>query len=91
MANTNEIKMLLEKVDIIDRISDKDWKQTLNNRKIKELEFHNRDRDQQIIEQISSSDTFEKFYGNKKYYTSAKRSKEFVKEWIKKKPSIKYF
>jgi len=91
MANTNEIKMLLEKVDIIDRITDKDWKQTLNNRKIKELEFHDRDRDQNIIEQISSSDTFEKFYGNKKYYTVAKRSNQFVKEWIRKETIDKIF
>ena len=55
----------------------------LSQRKKEELSFHdkNRDRDQSIEE---ASDTYEKFYGNKKYYKTTKRSVEYVNNWIKK-------
>ena len=46
MANlTAENRILLEKIDQIDRISDQEWIDSLTVRKLKELEFHDRDRD----------------------------------------------
>jgi len=62
----------------------------LSQRKKKELLFHdkNRDREQSIQE---ATDTYEKFYGNKKYYKTTKRSVEYVKNWIKKETKDKIF
>ncbi|MBU2623701.1 MAG: class I SAM-dependent methyltransferase [Proteobacteria bacterium] len=91
MASLIDIALLLEHINTIDKISDEEWKSTLNDRKVKELEFHDRDRDQKRVEQTQSSDTYEKFYGNKKYYAATKRSSEFVKDWIKKESAGKVF
>lgn len=79
---TIEKTILLKKVDEIDKISDQEWKASLAERELKELEFHDKDRDQSRIEKIKSSDTYEKFYGNKKYYSATKRSNQYVKDWI---------
>lgn len=49
----------------IDWISDDDWKQTLSQRKVAELQFHDANRDRQHTPQ--DKDTYERFYGNKKY------------------------
>jgi ubiquinone/menaquinone biosynthesis C-methylase UbiE len=73
---------LLERIDEIDKISDQEWKAGLAERKLKELEFHDRDRDQSRIEKTISSDTYEKYYGNKKYYLATRRSRRFVEDWI---------
>jgi ubiquinone/menaquinone biosynthesis C-methylase UbiE len=73
---------LLEKIAEIDKISDREWKEGLAERKIKELEFHDRDRDQSRVAQAVSTDTYEKYYGNKKYYLATKRSRDFVNRWI---------
>lgn len=91
MTSPNNVALLLEHINTIDKISDEEWKSTLNDRKVKELEFHDRDRDQKRVEQTQSSDTYEKFYGNKKYYAATKRSSEFVKDWIKKESAGKVF
>ncbi len=77
-----ERTILLKKIDEIDKISHQEWKNVLAKRKLKELEFHDRDRDQSRIEKTISSDTYEKYYGNKKYYLATRRSREFVKDWI---------
>ena len=39
MASLNDIALLLEHINTIDKISDEEWKSTLNDRKVKELEF----------------------------------------------------
>jgi ubiquinone/menaquinone biosynthesis C-methylase UbiE len=75
---------LLQAIDAIDRIGNEEWLATLDQRKRTEMEFHNRDRDPAFRERAaSSSDTFEKFYGNKKYYDAARRSKRYVDDWIR--------
>ena len=83
----NRVKLLHESIDSIDLMKDSDWKIGLNERKIKELEFHDRDRQgQDSSNQINKSnegDTYEKFYGNKKYYDVVDRSSSYVKNWIK--------
>ena len=77
-----EVKNLLNAINVIDRISDKEWKSQLNERKMKELEFHDRDRDETIFKDTIENDTYEKFYGNQKYYNATDRSREFVQRWI---------
>lgn len=81
---TSEKRILLEKINKIDKISDQEWKASLTERKLKELEFHDKDRDQSRVEKIKTSDTYEKFYGNKKYYSATKRSSQYVKDWIER-------
>ena len=77
-----ELDELLKKIDEIDRISDQAWQASLNDRKLKELQFHDKDRDKSVVKETISSDTYEQFYGNKKYYSAVKRSNIFMKEWI---------
>ncbi len=77
-----ERTILLERINEIDKISDQGWKAGLAERKLKELEFHDRDRDQSRVAKTISSDTYEKYYGNKKYYLATRRSRQFVKDWI---------
>lgn len=83
---------LLKAVDEIDRIGNEAWLRTLDERKLKELEFHNRDRDPGFKEEAaSSSDTYEKFYGNRKYYRATERSKNYIQEWIRSHARGKVF
>ena len=77
-----QIECLLETINEINKISDLQWKDSLTERKLKELEFHDKDRDQSRIENTKSSDSYEKYYGNKKYYAATQRSKNFVQDWI---------
>lgn len=77
------VTKLLEHIDAIDRIGNDEWLATLNGRKREELEFHNRDRDPKFREDAESSqDAFEKFYGNKKYYATTKRSMDYTADWV---------
>ena len=76
-------KKLMSAIDEIDRLDNQAWLTGLNKRKLSELEFHNRDRDQSFVKMASNDqDTYEKFYGNKRYYKATIRSKAFVDEWI---------
>ncbi len=90
-VTTTEKIILLEQINEIDKITDQEWKSDLSERKLKELEFADRARSQSRIEQTIDSDTYEKYYGNKKYYLSTRRSKQFVKDWITKESKDKVF
>ena len=70
-------------INEIDKIGDDVWLSSLEDRKLKELEFHNRDRDKSVVIESKANDTYEKFYGNKKYYNVTKRSFDYVADWIK--------
>ncbi len=72
----------LEKIlDEIDLIQNDEWLKSLEERKLKELEFHDRDRDRAKIASLDK-DTYEKFYGNKKYYSATRASKAYTQQWI---------
>lgn len=89
---SKETTDLLEQVERIDRIRNDEWLASLNARKREELEFHNRDRDPELIKKsMESQDTFEKFYGNKKYYNATDRSRIFLDDWIKQHAPGKVF
>jgi ubiquinone/menaquinone biosynthesis C-methylase UbiE len=72
------------------KIPDATWMGSLNDRKRKELEFHDRDRDREKIKQLDQ-DTYERFYGNKKYYSATEASKRYVDEWIRRNVPGKVF
>lgn len=83
---------LLKALKDIDRIGEAAWANSLNDRKRKELEFHDmhRDRSQGRLEDLPQ-DTYEKFYANKKYYTATGRSKQYVEDWIAEHSPNKVF
>jgi ubiquinone/menaquinone biosynthesis C-methylase UbiE len=74
----------------IEKISDAEWQSSLDERKRKELEFHDRDRDRSKIETLDQ-DTYERFYGNKKYYAATGLSKDYVDVWITENAKGKVF
>jgi ubiquinone/menaquinone biosynthesis C-methylase UbiE len=79
-------------IDEIDRITDDQWKLRLNERKRKELEFHDRSRSRQFESDTAvAQDTYEKFYGNLKYYIATRRSDEYAKAWIEENARGKIF
>ena len=76
------LKTLEKELDEIDKLNDEFWMNSLDERKRKELEFHDLDRDTSRMEESQANDTFEQFYGNKKYYKITNRSYGYVDEWI---------
>jgi len=86
--NITDLNLL---IDEIDRVGNDKWFESLSDRKIKELAFHDQDRDESRVQASKSNDTYEKFYGNKKYYKSTKRSTEYVDDWIKNEGRGKIF
>ena len=88
----NEKDSLLKNVEELKKITNSEWVRNLSTRKIKELEFHDRDRNQSFVDEVKkSSDTFEKFYGNKKFYTITERSTQYMQNWIKTNSKNKIF
>lgn len=74
----------------INRIPNQKWLENLSDRKVKELEFHNRDRDRNKIESIDT-DTYNKIYSNKKFYSTVQKSTQFCKRWINNNSKDNFF
>ena len=53
----------------------------LTSRKRAELEFHDRDRDPELVTRASESD-LKKLKGNKKYYSTVEKSDQYLEDWI---------
>jgi ubiquinone/menaquinone biosynthesis C-methylase UbiE len=83
---------LHEAIDVIDKIGDLNWRNNLNDRKLKELEFHDLDRDIDLKKEISQDiENYNELFGNRKYYSTVRRSRLFVQEWITKNSKDKVF
>ncbi|MEE8056410.1 MAG: class I SAM-dependent methyltransferase [Pseudomonadales bacterium] len=85
-----ELEQLILRLNEIADISNQEWLKGLNDRKHKELEFHNRDRDRQVVETLDQ-DTFDKFYSNKKFYSTVQKSTDYHQGWIAKNCKDKIF
>ena len=85
-----EIAVLREKLSELALIPSEEWLGSLTERKRRELEFHDRDRDRKQLQNLDQ-DTFERFYGNKKYYDATQHSKDYVDEWIRTNARGKVF
>lgn len=85
---TVELRKCLEEVAV--KNAEKDWFSSLEDRKIKELEFHNKDRDKELTASLPH-DTFEALHGNKKFYSITESSVEYIKEWIRTNAKDKVF
>lgn len=85
-----ELEVLRQRLQEIEAIADEQWLSGLSDRKKKELEFHDADRDETLIQTLDKP-TQEKIYGNRKYYDATGPSKEYVDEWIKQFSKGKVF
>ena len=72
---------LRKRLDEIAAIPDSQWLSALDERKKKELEFHDRDRDAGRIQSLDEDD-YEKLYGNRKFYKGVTLSRAYVDKWI---------
>ena len=90
-GKNEELKRLNDAIDLIDSIGNTEWISSLNTRKIAELDFHNKDRDRQSIQEREDRNSSEKYYGNKKYYKTTDRSRQYMKDWIKREAQDKVF
>lgn len=80
---------LLKDLQKLENVSNETWMASLSSRKIQELTFHDQHRDQS--QETQSSDTYEKLYGNRKYYQATGSSKDYVKNWIEQNAKGKVF
>lgn len=81
---------LLEELETLSQKTNDEWMSKLEERKLKELEFHNLDRDKKIVNELPK-DTYEKLHGNKKFYRTVRLSSEYVDDWIKQHSPKKIF
>lgn len=72
---------LVQKLKELENKTNEEWLKNLETRKIKELEFHNRHRDEEFRKKISQ-DTFDKIYGNRKFYNTVELSIKYKDQWI---------
>ena len=79
--STADIQAVIECLRKIEAIPSERWHAELDDRKRKELEFHDKYRDR-LEEGVLDEDTFEKIYGNRKYYVATAMSKEYVDDWV---------
>lgn len=82
---------LISHIKMLEKITNEEWLSSLDDRKRKELEFHDLDRDKSRVDELKASDTYEKFYGNRKYYSATKRSNDYVDGWVKENAKGKIF
>jgi SAM-dependent methyltransferase len=72
---------LIKTLDILSRKTNQEWMAGLEGRKRKELEFHDRHRDQECINKLPQ-DSYERLYGFRKYYRTVHLSTDYLNRWI---------
>lgn len=86
------VSELREELDRIQGISNDEWMGKLEDRKKKELEFHDKARDPAVLEKLKQDqDTYEKLHGNKKYYKIVEEADNEVFGWIDRNAKGKVF
>ena len=92
------VEQLLIELRKIASIDDQIWQESLSDRKLKEIEFHDKDRDRKKEvyagineDDVQDTDTYEKFYGNRKYYQATADSNNYVDDWINNEARDKIF
>lgn len=81
---------LLASLETISEIPPSKWDESLNDRKRAELKFHDAHRDREKEVKVDQ-DTYERFYGNRKYYSATEASKAYVNNWIDRQARGKVF
>lgn len=78
-----EAKNMIAQLDILSQKTNDNWVASLSERKIAERDFANKMRNvSNISEAKQEKDTYEKLYGNKKYYNTVGVSRKYTKEWL---------
>lgn len=72
---------LRAQINLLAQITNEQWLSGLSDRKKRELEFHDRDRDRKAENSLSQDD-FEKYYSNKKYYSTVRASTGYTDAWL---------
>ena len=94
MAGVNrtaaDIRTFEECLRRIEAVPSEEWLAGLDDRKRKELEFHDRYRDR-LEEGSLDKDTFDKIYGNRRYYMATALSKEYTENWIARNAAGRIF
>lgn len=85
-----DVEVLKNRLQEIETITNQQWLDSLDDRKKKELEFHDADRDTSRIKSLDR-DTYEKFYGNRKYYQATGLSSAYVNNWIRENARNRVF
>lgn len=78
---SDELASLTSELDRIGMIPDSEWLASLDERKKRELEFHDQDRDRTSMPDMDEG-TYERYYGNRKYYRVTGDSRAYVDSWI---------
>lgn len=81
---------LKECLSEIEKITNQEWLNSLDDRKIKELHFHDQRRNHQKLAEMDK-DTYDKLYANKKYYTTTSLSRDYMESWISTNVKDKIF
>lgn len=84
------LETLRQALTEMEKKSDAEWLASLDQRKIEELRFHDRDRDQKTIDSLNEAD-YRARYGNKKFYEATTTSKTYMREWIARHTPGKVF
>jgi SAM-dependent methyltransferase len=76
-----ETAQLRRELQNIEKVTDAEWLASLDERKKRELEFHDAHRDRTASADLPQ-DTYEKLYGNRKYYGATTLSSDHFQNWI---------
>ena len=87
MINVDSLKAKLTEIA---SIPDEQWRAKLDRRKKEELSFHDKHRDRDASKKLDQ-DTYEKLYGNRKYYAATQTSTDYVNSWIARNAKDKIF
>jgi ubiquinone/menaquinone biosynthesis C-methylase UbiE len=86
MTSTSQ---LLASIDEISRTPNQDWLRDLEPRKLAEIDFHNKDRDNR--DKAAGSDQYQSDTPNRKYYSITSRSRDYVSKWIEQEAPGRIF
>lgn len=86
---TDEVRRLREQLEVRAVSMDDSWTRSLSARKRAELDFHDRDRAYDLAAFVPPAT--EKLHANRKYYSTAARSREYVHEWVREHASGRVF
>jgi SAM-dependent methyltransferase len=78
-----KLEELIEHLKKIEEVPDEFWINSLDERKRRELEFHDQHRDRSLTEEKLDQDTYEKLYGNRKFYAATALSNSYLDDWIR--------
>ena len=82
------IQELREQLEILSKKASDVWLTSLDERKLKEIEFHNVDK---AKKETLSKETYEKIHENAKFYKTTQLVTEYVEHWIRQHGKGKVF